>query len=83
MTPMTPPVGAPKKSNNVLIVVLVVGGLCMFCCVGTIALIAVPNFIKFSARSKQAEVKSGLSAGDRVVTRGALFIDRAAEDETS
>ena len=27
-----------------------------------------------------AEVKSGLSAGDRVVTRGALFIDRAAED---
>lgn len=30
-----------------------------------------------------AEVKSGLSAGDRVVTRGALFIDRAAEDETS
>ena len=29
-----------------------------------------------------AEVSSGLVAGDRVVTRGALFIDRVAEDDT-
>jgi len=29
-----------------------------------------------------AEVKSGLAAGDRVVTRGALFIDRVAEDDS-
>ena len=31
----------------------------------------------------QAEVVSGLSAGDRVVTRGALFIDRALDDPAS
>ena len=30
-----------------------------------------------------AEVKSGWSAGDRVVTHGALFIDRATEDAAS
>ena len=31
----------------------------------------------------QAEVVSGLSAGERVVTRGALFIDRASNDSSS
>ena len=61
MTPMNPQ-GPPKKSNTVLIVVLAVGGLCMLCCVGTIAAIAVPNFLKFGARSKQSEVKSNLKA---------------------
>lgn len=30
-----------------------------------------------------AEVKAGLAAGERVVTRGTLFIDRAAEGESS
>ncbi len=61
MTPMNPQGGAQKpKSNSVLIVVLVVGGLFMFCCVGSVAVIAVPNFIKFGARSKQAEAKSNL-----------------------
>ena len=34
-------------------------------------------------QGNQAEVVSGLSAGDRVVTRGALFIDRAMDDSTS
>lgn len=59
MTPMTPQ-GPQAKSNTVLIIVLAVGGLSLLCCVGTLAAIAVPNFIKFGARSKQAEVKSNL-----------------------
>ena len=61
MTPM-PPQAAPPKSNQnlVLLIVLVVGGLSLLCCVGTLAAIAVPNFLKFGARSKQAEAKSNL-----------------------
>ena len=53
---MTPhPQGAPKKSSStLLIVVLVVGGLAALCCVGSLAAIAVPNFIKFGGRAKQA-----------------------------
>ena len=63
MTPM-PPQGAPPKSNQnlVLIIVLAVGGLSLLCCVGTLAAIAVPNFLKFGARSKQAEAKYNLKS---------------------
>jgi type IV pilus assembly protein PilA len=63
MTPMQPQ-GAPQKSNTnlVLIIVLAVGGLSLLCCVGTLAAIAVPNFLKFGARSKQAEAKYNLKA---------------------
>ena len=35
------------------------------------------------AQGGMSEVTSGLSAGDQVVTRGALFMDRAAEDDAS
>ena len=60
MTPMQP--GAPQKSNTstVLLVVLAVGGLSAVCCVGTLAAIAVPNFIKFNAKAKHSEVKTNL-----------------------
>lgn len=56
------PQGAPQKSSSVMLVVLAVGAVCGLCCVGTLAAVAVPNFIKFGARSKQAEVKSNLKA---------------------
>lgn len=64
MTPMSPPQGAPQKKSTmtVLIIVLIGGGLAMVCCMGMLAAIAIPNFIKFQARSKQAEVKSNLKA---------------------
>lgn len=56
------PQGAPQKSNTstVLLVVLAVGGLSLICCVGTLAAIAVPNFIKFNVRARQAEARSNL-----------------------
>ncbi len=62
MTPMTPPGPQKSKSSTVLLVVLAVGGLSAICCIGTLAAIAVPNFIKFGARAKQAEVRSNLKA---------------------
>lgn len=64
MTPMSSPGAPPKKSNttSIIIVVVVVGGLAALCCVGTLAAIAIPNFLKFQARSKQAEAKSNLKA---------------------
>jgi type IV pilus assembly protein PilA len=62
MTPMTPP-GAPRNSKmTMLIVVLVLGGLSVVCCIGTLAAIAIPNFIKFGAKSKQSEAKTNLKA---------------------
>src|SRR5687767_8521029 len=54
--------GQPKKSSAVLIVLLVVGGLAFVCCFGSVALIAVPNFLKFGVRSKQAEAKVNLKS---------------------
>jgi type II secretory pathway pseudopilin PulG len=47
----------------VLIIALVVGGLLVFCmCSGIAAAIAIPNFIRFHARAKQAECKTNLKA---------------------
>ena len=65
MNPMNPqgPQGAPKKSTaTIIIVVVIVGGLAALCCIGTLAAIAIPNFIRFQARSKQSEVKTNLKA---------------------
>lgn len=62
MTSMT-----PQKSNTTtaLLIVLAVGGVSLFCCVGTLAAIAVPNFLKFNVRSRQSEVKANLKAAYR------------------
>src|SRR5438105_780558 len=57
MTPQPLP-SSPRKSSTLLIV-LIVGGALLACCpiVGILAAIAIPNFIKFQARSKQSECK--------------------------
>lgn len=64
MTPMNSPQGAPQKKSTavVLLIVLGAGGLAMVCCIGMLAAIAIPNFIKFNFRAKQSEVKSNLKA---------------------
>jgi type IV pilus assembly protein PilA len=56
------PQGAPQKSNTttVVIVLLAIGGLSLVCCVGTFGAIALPNFIHYSTRAKQSEVKANL-----------------------
>lgn len=59
-----PPPPKPASSNKtVLIIALVVGGALVFCmCSGVLAAIAIPNFIRFQARSKQAECKTTLKS---------------------
>jgi type IV pilus assembly protein PilA len=58
------PGGAPepqKKGMSALVIILIVGGVVFSCCIiGIVAAIAIPNFIKFSGRSKMAECKSVL-----------------------
>lgn len=50
-------------SRKALFLILGLGGVAMLCpCLGIISAIAIPNFIKFQSRSKQAECKSNLKA---------------------
>lgn len=62
MTPNPAPAPQPKKSNATLFIVLGVVGLFGCCFVGMLAAIAIPNFVRFQARSKQAECKTNLKA---------------------
>ncbi len=62
---MTPnPRPAPKKSSTALTVALAIGAVLLVgCCgVGTLAAIAIPNFIRFQQRAKQAECRSALKS---------------------
>jgi len=60
--PMPAPAPQPKKGgvSAVVIIAVVVALACP--CVGILAAIAIPNFIKFQARSKQSEAKANLKA---------------------
>lgn len=62
MTPATPQGAAPKKLSTtaIVLIVLAVGGVASLCCISMLAAIAVPNFVKFQARSKQSEAKMNL-----------------------
>ena len=65
--PMSNPMPAPPpqqpKKGGVSAVVIIVVMVALACpCVGILAAIAIPNFIKFQARSKQSEAKANLKA---------------------
>ena len=60
MNPQQPASQAKKMSTAVI--VLIVMGVLFIPCVGCLAAIAIPNFIRFQARSKQSEAKSNLKA---------------------
>lgn len=65
MTPNPMPAPAPqqeKGKSSVVIIVIIVGALFACCIVGILAAIAIPNFLKFQARSKQSECKVNLKA---------------------
>jgi type IV pilus assembly protein PilA len=55
-------VPGPKKTSTGAIVAMVVliGGFGIVVIIGILAAIAIPNFLKFQTRSKQAEVRSNL-----------------------
>ena len=70
MTP-EPPQGEAKKKLPVPIIIVIVlavaFGACS--CIGVLAAIAIPNFLKFQGRSKQAECRTQLK-GAYVAERG-------------
>lgn len=82
MTPsMMPPQQVPpgKKSMSWVVVLLVVGGLAGVCCIGTLAAIAVPNFLRFNSRAKAAEAKSNLKAA--YTAQRAYFVEKDTYSE--
>src|SRR5687768_1358987 len=72
MTPEQP----KKQGMSTGIIILIIVGVCLAgCCVfGTLAAIAIPNFIKFQARSKQSECKARLRAA--FTAEKAFFAER-------
>ena len=64
--PMSNPMPAPppqQKKGGVSAVVIIAVVVALACpCVGILAAIAIPNFIKFQAKAKQSEAKSNLKA---------------------
>ncbi|MBL8936543.1 MAG: fimbrial protein [Archangium sp.] len=75
MTP-DPSTVAPKKSNTPLIIGVTVAVL-VFCCItGGLVAIAIPNYLRFGARSKQSEVKMNLKAA--FASEAAFFLDQSA-----
>lgn len=63
-----------------LLVLLLGGGFAFLCCVGTVGAIAIPNFIKFGVRAKQAEVKVNLKAAYQA--ERAWFEDKSTYSES-
>ncbi len=61
---MTPQQGEPKKGMPVPIIILIVvaAGFVLCSCIGILAAVAIPNFIKFQGRSKQAECKTAVKS---------------------
>lgn len=56
--PLPPPQAAKKSSTGIIIAVVGVALLCP--CIGILAAIAIPNFIKFQSKSKQSEARTNL-----------------------
>ena len=56
------PQGKPTSNGAVVAILVIAGGLGSLVVIGMLAAIAIPNFIKFGARSKQGEAKSNLKA---------------------
>jgi type IV pilus assembly protein PilA len=59
---VTPTPEAPKKKlgTGLLVLIIAGGALGFCCCLGGLVALAVPNFMRFQQRAKQAECKSQL-----------------------
>jgi type IV pilus assembly protein PilA len=62
MTPMPRQPGEKPKVSAGFLAVLIGGGLVLFCCLASMAAVALPNFYKFNKRSKVSEVKYTLKS---------------------
>jgi type IV pilus assembly protein PilA len=77
MTPnpmAAPPPQQPKKSGVSAVVIIVVAVALLCPCIGILSAIAIPNFIKFQSRSKQAEAKVQLKSA--FIAQKAYFADQ-------
>lgn len=75
MTPLAPPPPDGKKASSLsLVVVLVFGAFGLVCCLGTVAAIAIPNFVGYKTRSTQVESKVLLKSA--YVAQRALMAER-------
>lgn len=64
-----------------MVIILVVVGVLGLCCViGTVAAIAIPNFVKFNSRAKQSEAKVNLKS--IFVAEKAFFADQDRYSES-
>jgi len=77
---MLPPQSQGKKSMSAIWVAVIVAGLVVLCCIGSLAAIAVPNFLTFSKRSKQSEVKVNLKSA--FTAEKALFAEKDTYSES-
>ncbi|MBL8921009.1 MAG: fimbrial protein [Myxococcaceae bacterium] len=57
-----PPPQQPKKSGVSAVVIAIVAVALLCPCIGIVAAIAIPNFIKFQSRAKQSEAKMQLKS---------------------
>ena len=48
---------AAKKKKRTVLILLIAGGLAGVCALGSLAAVAVPNFLKYRYKSKQAEAR--------------------------
>lgn len=77
---MLPPQSQGRKSVAWIWVVVIVAGLALVCCLGSLAVVAVPNFLTFSKRSKQSEAKANLKSA--FTAEKAYFADQDAYSES-
>ncbi|HEY1088758.1 MAG TPA: fimbrial protein [Archangium sp.] len=77
---MLPPQSQGKKSVAWIWVAAIVAGLVVICCVGSLAAIAVPNYLTFNKRSKQSEVKVNLKSA--FTAEKALFAEKDTYSES-
>jgi type IV pilus assembly protein PilA len=63
-SPGGPVASSPSRdaSTVAIVIAVVVGGMAVVAVIGILAAIAIPNFIRFQARSKQSECKTNLRA---------------------
>lgn len=75
--PMPAPLPQQPKKSGVSAVVIILVAVALLCpCIGILAAIAIPNFIKFQSRSKQMEAKVQLKSA--FTAEQAYFMDKQA-----
>jgi type II secretory pathway pseudopilin PulG len=73
--------GKQSKISAGVVVAIIAGGLSILCCLGTVAAIALPNFIHYNKRATTSEVKSNLKAA--FSAERSYFMEKDAYSESA